>query len=128
MAVISVRLNSEEEKILEFLSTYYEEEKSTIIKHSLKDLFEDIQDRERIDEFEKSEKETVFLFVEEMLKEQEASNILFNLTYLAVTILAEQGSRQPKRRLNQRQVDPAGVGEFWTGLIDHDTVSHGVHR
>lgn len=31
-----------------------------------------------------------------------ASNIDFNLTYLAVTILAEQGSRPPKRRLNQR--------------------------
>jgi hypothetical protein len=26
----------------------------------------------------------------------------FNLTYLAVTTLAKQGSRQPKRRLNQR--------------------------
>ncbi len=38
MAVISVRLNSEEEK-------------STIIKYSLKDLFEDIQDRETIQKF-----------------------------------------------------------------------------
>jgi len=69
MAVISVRLNSEEEKILEFLSDYYEEEKSTIIKHSLKDLFEDIQDRKKIEEFENSEEETAFLSAEEILKE-----------------------------------------------------------
>ena len=69
MAVISVRLNSEEEKILEFLSNYYEEEKSTIIKHSLKDLFEDIQDRKTIEEFEQSEKCTMFLSAGEILKE-----------------------------------------------------------
>jgi hypothetical protein len=33
---------------------------------------------------------------------RQAANIDFNLTYLAVTIHEEQGSRQPKRRLNQR--------------------------
>jgi len=32
----------------------------------------------------------------------QASNIGFDLTYLAVTTLAEQGSRQPKRRSSQR--------------------------
>lgn len=69
MAVISVRLNSEEEKILEFLSNYYEEEKSTIIKHSLKDLFEDIQDRKTIEEFEQFEKNTNFFSADEILKE-----------------------------------------------------------
>jgi predicted transcriptional regulator len=69
MAVISVRLNSEEEKILSYLSEYYDEEKSTIIKHSLKDLFEDIQDRETIQKFEDSGKSTKFLSADEILKE-----------------------------------------------------------
>ena len=69
MAVISVRLNSEEEKILSYLSEYYDEEKSTIIKHSLKDLFEDIQDRETIARFEASVSEPRFLSAEEILKE-----------------------------------------------------------
>jgi predicted transcriptional regulator len=71
MAVISVRLNSEEEKILSFLSQYYEEEKSTIVKHSLKDMYEDIKDREIVEEFEKKEKGTVFLSAEEILKGSE---------------------------------------------------------
>jgi predicted transcriptional regulator len=69
MAVISVRLNSEEEKILSYLSEYYDEEKSTIIKHSLKDLFEDIQDREAIQKFEESTGAKRFLSAEEILKE-----------------------------------------------------------
>jgi predicted transcriptional regulator len=69
MAVISVRLNSEEEKILSYLSEYYDEEKSTIIKHSLKDLFEDIQDREVIRRFEESSQKTKFLSAEDILKE-----------------------------------------------------------
>jgi predicted transcriptional regulator len=69
MAVISVRFNSEEEKILDFLSGYFDEEKSTIIKHSLKDLFEDIQDRKTIEEFEENQSQTKFLTAEELLKE-----------------------------------------------------------
>jgi predicted transcriptional regulator len=69
MAVISVRLNAEEEKILSYLSEYYDEEKSTIIKHSLKDLFEDIQDRETIQKFEASSSAPLFLSAEEILKE-----------------------------------------------------------
>ena len=67
MAVISIRLNSEEENILSFLSKYYEEEKSTIVKHSLKDMYEDIKDREVIEKFEKSEREAVFLSAEEII-------------------------------------------------------------
>jgi len=69
MAVISVRLNSDEEKILSYLSDYYGKEKSSIIKHSLMDLFEDIQDRETIQKFEDSEKSGIFLSAEEILKE-----------------------------------------------------------
>ncbi len=56
MAMISIRLNTEEEKMIDFLSEHYEEEKSTLIKHSLKDMYEDLIDRKVIDEFEMKEK------------------------------------------------------------------------
>ncbi len=69
MAVISVRLNPEEEKILAYLSEYYDEEKSTIIRHSLKDLFEDIQDREVIEKYESIQTKAKFYSAEEILKE-----------------------------------------------------------
>jgi len=39
MAVISVRLNIEEEKIIDYLSSVYDEDKSTLIKHSLKEMY-----------------------------------------------------------------------------------------
>ena len=63
MAVISVRLNGEEEKMVEYLSSYYDEEKSTLIKHSLKEMFEDLVDNEVINEFEKSEKKKKPVFI-----------------------------------------------------------------
>ena len=44
MAVISVRLNEEEEKILEYLTEYLHEDKSTLLKKSMFELYEDIQD------------------------------------------------------------------------------------
>lgn len=44
MAVVSVRLNDEEEKILEYLAEYFHEDKSTLIKKSMYELYEDIQD------------------------------------------------------------------------------------
>ena len=71
MAVISVRLNSEEEKIMDYLSTFFDEEKSTLIKHSLKEMFEDIVDNEVIDSFEKEEKKKKpsFINAEDILKE-----------------------------------------------------------
>jgi predicted DNA-binding protein len=71
MAVISVRLNPEEEKIVDYLSDYYEEDKSTLIKHSLKEMYEDIIDRSIIDEFEKAEKKKlpVFVIATEILKD-----------------------------------------------------------
>lgn len=64
-----LQCKSEEEKILSYLSEYYDEEKSTVIKHSLKDLFEDIQDRETIQKFEANGRTTRFLSAEEILKE-----------------------------------------------------------
>jgi hypothetical protein len=56
MAVISVRLNSEEEKMVEYLSALYDEDKSTLIKHSLIEMYEDIVDKKVIDDYEKIEK------------------------------------------------------------------------
>jgi len=44
MAVVSVRLNKEEEKILSFLSEYFHEDKSTLFKKSMYQLYEDVQD------------------------------------------------------------------------------------
>lgn len=44
MAVISVRLNKEEERVLNYLSDYFHEDKSTLFKKSMYDLYEDIQD------------------------------------------------------------------------------------
>lgn len=52
MAVISVRFNSKEEKILKALKKYYNCDSSNLIKKSLLDLYEEIKDREIIEEFE----------------------------------------------------------------------------
>lgn len=57
MGVISVRLNKNEEKILNKLSDYYHADKSTLVKKSLFELYENIMDREAIDAFEKKEKQ-----------------------------------------------------------------------
>jgi len=71
MAVISVRLNTEEEKIMEYLSEYYEEDKSTLIKHSLNEMYEDIVDKEAIEKFEKRKetKKPVFVQAQNILKD-----------------------------------------------------------
>jgi hypothetical protein len=64
MGVISVRLNEEEEKIIEYLAEEYDEDKSTLIKHSLKEMFEDIIDKRVIDEYEVSEKKKKPKFID----------------------------------------------------------------
>jgi predicted transcriptional regulator len=70
MGVISVRLNKEEEKILKKLSDYYHEEKSSLIKKSLFDLYENMLDLDTIKKFERKEKrgKTTFSTAEEILK------------------------------------------------------------
>ena len=40
MGVISIRLNNDEEKVLKKLSDYFHEDKSTLIKKSLVELYE----------------------------------------------------------------------------------------
>ena len=56
MGVISVRLNKDEEKILKKLSDHFHEDKSTLIKKSLFELYENVLDLNEIKKFEAKEK------------------------------------------------------------------------
>ena len=64
MAVISLRLNQSEEDMVDFLSDYYERDKSSLIKYSLKELYEDIIDKKIIGEYEAKEKKGKIKFVD----------------------------------------------------------------
>lgn len=70
MAVVSVRLNNEEEEILEYLTEYFHEDKSTLFKKSIYELYEDIQDIKFIESYIDSarEKEKKFISADELLK------------------------------------------------------------
>ena len=69
MAVTSVRFNSQEEKLLRLLKKHYNCDASTLIKKSLWELYEDITDREIIEDFEKKEtaSRTEFVRITEIL-------------------------------------------------------------
>ena len=64
MAVISLRLNKNEENMVNFLSDYYEQDKSSLIKYSLKELYEEIIDKQIIHEYEKKEKKGKVKFID----------------------------------------------------------------
>jgi hypothetical protein len=70
MGVISVRFNKDEEKILKKLSDHFHEDKSTLIKKSLFELYENILDLNEIKKFETKEKKNkvLFLSAEDILK------------------------------------------------------------
>jgi len=70
MAVISLRLNKNEEDMVNFLSDYFEQDRSSLIKHSLRELYEDIIDRQIISEYENKEekRKTNFIDSNEILK------------------------------------------------------------
>lgn len=70
MAVISVRFNPKEEKILEALKKYFNCDSSHLIKKSLLDLYEEIKDREIIEEYEvrESSSESDFVKIEDILE------------------------------------------------------------
>lgn len=53
MAIVTLRLNDEEEEILELLVKYFDADKSKILKEAMWDKFEDLRDREIIEDFEK---------------------------------------------------------------------------
>ena len=63
MAIISLRFNQKEEEMVNFLSDYYEQDKSSLIKYSLKELYEDIIDKQVIKEYEAKEKKGKVKFV-----------------------------------------------------------------
>lgn len=52
MGVISVRLNKDEDKMLKYLSEHFNADKSTLIKRSLFELYENMRDNDTIDAFE----------------------------------------------------------------------------
>lgn len=54
MAVISVKLNNKEEKILEHLSDYFHEDKSTLFKKSIYEMYENVQDIKFVDKYIKN--------------------------------------------------------------------------
>ena len=79
MAVISLRLNQNEEEMMNFLSEYFEQDRSSLIKFSLKELYEDIIDKKIINEYEANEKEENINFIEskeiiKMLKNKETAH------------------------------------------------------
>lgn len=70
MGVISVRLNKDEDKILRRLTEYFQTDRSTLIKKSLLELYENMKDGETIEIFEKKEKrgKVSFVTAEDVLK------------------------------------------------------------
>lgn len=53
MAIVTLRLNTEEEKILDLLVKYFGADKSKILKEAMWDKYEELRDQEIIEEFEK---------------------------------------------------------------------------
>ncbi len=53
MAIVTLRLNDEEEKVLDLLVKYFDVDKSKILKEAMWDKFEDLRDQELIEGFEK---------------------------------------------------------------------------
>ena len=70
MGVISIRLNGQEENILKFLTKHLEKDKSSVIKETLLEKYEDLQDLKTIKKFENIEKKGKASFkpADELLK------------------------------------------------------------
>jgi hypothetical protein len=58
MAVTSIRFNQEDEKIINFLRKTLNSDTSSVVKRALYDLYEEIREREIIEEFEVRESES----------------------------------------------------------------------
>ena len=56
MGVTSVRLNPKEEKLVRILKDHYNCDTSTLMKRSLWEMYEDLIDKDLIEDFEKREK------------------------------------------------------------------------
>lgn len=57
MAVISVRFSAQEKKMLQHMTESLDIDQSTLIKRSVLDMFEDLLDRQVIEDFEGKEKQ-----------------------------------------------------------------------
>ena len=70
MGVISIRLNGQEENILKFLTKHLEKDKSAVIKETLLEKYEDLQDLKTIKKFENIEKKgkASFIPADQLLK------------------------------------------------------------
>lgn len=70
MGIISVRLNSQEEKVIKRLVEYYDEDRSKLLKRSLFELYENIVDGNVIEKHERKEsaRKAKFHSAEEILK------------------------------------------------------------
>jgi hypothetical protein len=70
MGVISIRLNKDEEKILKKLSEHFHEDKSSLVKKSLLELYENVVDLNEIKKFEAKERKgrASFFAAEDILK------------------------------------------------------------
>ncbi len=71
MSILSVRLSKKEEQILNSLTSILNVDKSSVVKHSIMELYEDYIDRIEIEEFEKREKQgkVEFLSSNDILEE-----------------------------------------------------------
>ena len=63
MAVTSIRLNQKEENLLKILKEHYNCDASTLLKNSLREMYEDLKDKIIIEQFEKNEKNKKSKFV-----------------------------------------------------------------
>lgn len=73
MSIVSIRFNKEEEQILNRLISHFEKDRSSLIKYSLRELYEDLVDRRAIEEFEARENDGSVDFTpsDQILKEFE---------------------------------------------------------
>lgn len=53
MAIVTLRLNQEEEKVLRLLVKHLDQDKSKILKEAMWDKFEELRDRDLIEGFER---------------------------------------------------------------------------
>jgi len=70
MAVKSIRFSENEEKLLEYLKTAFHCDTSSLVKRSLKELFETIKEEEIIEDFEKKagSNQAKFFTIEDILE------------------------------------------------------------
>ena len=63
MGVISIRFSKNEENILKYLTNYFDKDRSSVIKDSLIEKYEDLQDLKVIKKYESIEKKKKMSFL-----------------------------------------------------------------